>query len=298
MDSWRCRAEHVFRTASDFEPYPGWNLRWGLDSRTDTGWNTALLGFEGILFKEVKKAFELNKSTCVCPFQTAAFIAARLISTCLWWDCLREATSLGENSCRHLHICGSPHISRYLPGMTKVSYMTRQLYDILFSRVEPTRFPVQLLTPSEGWVCGCCRWVGGVTATASSLGASFKTYVHVHGWKNGTISNIHCRFWSDSKKRWAVCLMFLWMHLFAWVPYLDEGKWLLTQLCIHVASNALNTKKDHKDDQRRGLQNRAKHCHISKSLVHTEPRGGGARLIAIAAGVNVIRSAMSAINVQ
>lgn len=46
-----------FSRSVNFEQFSslGWNLRWDLDSVTDTGWTKALLGSEDILFKEVKR---------------------------------------------------------------------------------------------------------------------------------------------------------------------------------------------------------------------------------------------------
>lgn len=66
------------------------------------------------------------------------------------------------------------------------------------------------------------------------------------------ISNIHCQFWSDAKLMgWLLNVpLNASVRLFFFLG--GEGKLLLRQLCIYVASNALNRKKEHKDDQQRG----------------------------------------------
>ncbi len=126
----------------------------GLDTRR----NKSPLGFKGVYFEQaiLQKAFKLNKSTCVPVFQNTAFTASYFKSiSCTgvwkWQDCLKMATSLGEHSYHHFHICWSP-ISLYLPWITEVCYVTRQVYYILYPwgwQEETMRFRWQLL----GSVC-------------------------------------------------------------------------------------------------------------------------------------------------
>lgn len=120
----------------------------------DTWWNKSPLGFKGGYFEQaiLQKAFTLNKSTNAPMFQNTAFTASYFISiSCTvvkkWQDYLKMATSLGEHSYHHFHICWSP-ISLYLPWITEVCYVTRQVYYALSPwgwQEETMRFRRQLL---------------------------------------------------------------------------------------------------------------------------------------------------------
>lgn len=104
----------------------------------------------------------------------------------LWCKSDRTTWSLGENSYHHLHICWSP-ISLYLPWITKVCYVTRQVYYALFPWVwqeQTMMFRWQVL----GLVCVHLQWwcrdrgwdevSQGVLATVHPIVITFMQCLH------------------------------------------------------------------------------------------------------------------------
>lgn len=103
----------------------------------DTWWYKSPLEFKGVPFVQaiLQKAFKLNKSTDAPMFQNTAFTASYFISISYtvewkWQNYLKMATSLGEHSNNHFHICWSL-ISLYLQWIREVCYVTRQVYYVL-----------------------------------------------------------------------------------------------------------------------------------------------------------------------